>query len=104
MKLIPLGVNGYLPLNGRHTSCFLVLYQDAAFLLDAGTGAARLHEPKMKALLEKYKTWEQLLSIIFRAITLTSLTNLVSSAAILQTNLIKSSEKLSSANLSFLAN
>lgn len=54
MKLIPLGVNGYLPINGRHSSCFLVLFDDAAFLLDAGTGAARLHEPAIQSAVEQY--------------------------------------------------
>lgn len=62
MKLIPLGVNGYLPINGRHSSCFLVLFDDAAFLLDAGTGAARLHEPAIQSLLQKYKELHLLLS------------------------------------------
>jgi len=62
MKLIPLGVNGYLPINGRHSSCFLVLYDDAAFIFDAGTGAARLHEPEISALLKPYKEVHMLLS------------------------------------------
>lgn len=52
MKLIPLGANGYLPINGRHSSCFLALTDRAAFLLDAGTGAARLHEPAIRRHLE----------------------------------------------------
>ncbi|HMP88935.1 MAG TPA: MBL fold metallo-hydrolase [Kiritimatiellia bacterium] len=62
MRLIPLGINGYLPINGRHTSCFLVLFEDAAFMLDAGTGAARLHEPSIQALLEPYRELHLLLS------------------------------------------
>ena len=52
MKLIPLGANGYLPINDRHSSCFLLLTDKATFLLDAGTGAARLHEPEIRAHLE----------------------------------------------------
>ena len=52
MKLIPLGANGYLPIHGRHSSCFLVLTDRATFLLDAGTGAARLHEPEIRRHLE----------------------------------------------------
>ncbi len=52
MKLIPLGANGYLPIHGRHSSCFLVLTEHSAFLLDAGTGAARLHEPEIRHHLE----------------------------------------------------
>jgi len=62
MKLIPLGINGYLPVNGRHSSCFLVLFDDAAFLLDAGTGAARLHEPAIKEMLKDYQELHLLLS------------------------------------------
>lgn len=62
MRLIPLGVNGYLPINGRHSSCFLALFDDAAFMLDAGTGAARLHEPDVRELLEPYRELHVLLS------------------------------------------
>lgn len=62
MKLVPLGVNGYLPINGRHSSCFLALYDDAAFVLDAGTGAARLHQPEIAALLSRYREVHLLLS------------------------------------------
>jgi len=62
MKIIPLGVNGYLPINGRHSSCYLALFPDAAFMLDAGTGAARLHEPEIQQLLEPYPELHVLLS------------------------------------------
>ncbi len=62
MKLIPLGVNGYLPIRGRHSSCFLALFDDAAFLLDAGTGAARLHEKEIRTHLEPYNELHVLLS------------------------------------------
>lgn len=62
MKIIPLGVNGYLPIHGRHSSCFLALFDDAAFLLDAGTGAARLHEKEIRAHLEPYSELHVLLS------------------------------------------
>lgn len=62
MRLVPLGVNGYLPINGRHSSCFLALFDDAAFLLDAGTGAARLHEPGIRELLKPYTELHVLLS------------------------------------------
>lgn len=54
MKLIPLGANGYLPINGRHSSCFLVLTERTALLLDAGTGAARLHEKAIQELTRDY--------------------------------------------------
>ncbi len=62
MRLVPLGVNGYLPIGGRHSSCYLVLLEDAAFLLDAGTGAARLHEPEIRKLTEPYSELHVLLS------------------------------------------
>jgi len=62
VKLIPLGINGYLPINGRHSSCFLALFDDAAFLLDAGTGAARLHQPDIQAALQPYDDLHVLLS------------------------------------------
>jgi ribonuclease BN (tRNA processing enzyme) len=62
MKLIPLGINGYLPLRGRHTSCFLLRDGDTAWLLDAGTGAARLHEPAIRAHLEGCRDLHLLLS------------------------------------------
>lgn len=62
MKLIPLGVNGYLPINGRHSSCFLALSDDTAFLLDAGTGAARLHERAIRDLLAPYTELHVILS------------------------------------------
>ncbi len=62
MKLIPLGISGYLPINGRHSSCFLVLFDDAAFLLDAGTGAARMHEPAIREHLEGVRELHVLLS------------------------------------------
>ena len=61
-RLIALGRNGYLPLNGQHSSCFLLLFEDAAFLLDAGTGAARLHEAEIRPLLEPYAELHILLS------------------------------------------
>ena len=51
MKVVPLGINGYLPMGGRQTSCFLVLTESASFLLDAGTGAARLAEPEIQGMI-----------------------------------------------------
>lgn len=62
MKLIPLGVNGYLPIRGRHSSCFLALFDDAAFMFDVGTGAARLHEKEIREHLAPYHELHVLLS------------------------------------------
>jgi ribonuclease BN (tRNA processing enzyme) len=54
MRLIPLGINGFVPTFGRHTTSFLVLTSDTAILLDAGTGLARLFENHFVDLLSPY--------------------------------------------------
>lgn len=54
MRLIPLGINGFIPTFGRHTTSFLVLTTDTAILLDAGTGVARLFESHLADLLAPY--------------------------------------------------
>ncbi len=46
VNLIPLGTNGLLPALGRQTQCHLALTDDAAIMLDAGTGVGRLLEPE----------------------------------------------------------
>lgn len=51
MKLVPLGTNGFFPSLGRQTASFLLLAEDEAILLDAGTGVGRLVEPDMASLL-----------------------------------------------------
>ncbi|MFN7941460.1 MAG: MBL fold metallo-hydrolase [Thermoanaerobaculia bacterium] len=51
MRLVPLGTNGYIPTGGRQTMSYLVLTDEAAILLDAGTGVARLFEPEVRAHL-----------------------------------------------------
>lgn len=52
MRLIPLGTNGFYPSHGRQTMSFLLLTDDAAILLDAGSGVARLAEPGVRQHLE----------------------------------------------------
>jgi ribonuclease BN (tRNA processing enzyme) len=54
MKLIPLGTNGFFPSLGRETMSFLVLTEDEAILLDAGTGVGRLIEPEIAKLVRGY--------------------------------------------------
>ncbi len=54
VKLVPLGTNGFFSTFGRQTQCYLVLTDDAAVLLDAGTGLGRLLEPEIAKLLEGY--------------------------------------------------
>jgi ribonuclease BN (tRNA processing enzyme) len=60
--LIPLGLNGYIPTFGRHTTSFLLLSDEAAILLDAGTGIARLAEPALQERLAAYDTLHVVLS------------------------------------------
>lgn len=62
MRLVPLGVNGYIPSHGRQSMAFLVLAGEAAILLDAGTGVARLLEEDVEALLRDRETLEVVLS------------------------------------------
>ena len=60
--LIPLGLNGYIPTFGRHTTSFLVLSDEVAIILDAGTGIARLAEPALRERLAAYDTVHVILS------------------------------------------
>lgn len=62
MRLVPLGTNGYIPSHGRQTMAFLVLLDEAAILLDAGSGVARLLEPEVEALLGGYPTLDVVLT------------------------------------------
>ncbi len=51
MKLVPLGTNGFFPSFGRQTASFLLLMEEEAVLLDAGTGVGRLVAPELATLL-----------------------------------------------------
>lgn len=52
LRLMPLGINGYMPSAGRQTMAFLVLVgEEGAILLDAGSGVARLLEPEPREML-----------------------------------------------------
>jgi ribonuclease BN (tRNA processing enzyme) len=62
MRLVPLGVNGYIPSHGRQSAAFLVLAGEAALLLDAGTGVARLLEEPILDLLEGFGSLEVVLT------------------------------------------
>ena len=62
MRLVPLGVNGYIPSHGRQSMAFLLLTGEAAILLDAGTGVARLLEEPIRELLEGYESLDVVLS------------------------------------------
>lgn len=47
-ELIPLGVNGFFPFNGRQTACYLIIKDDTVIVLDAGTGISGLLTEKIK--------------------------------------------------------
>ncbi|MDX1631068.1 MAG: MBL fold metallo-hydrolase [Thermoanaerobaculia bacterium] len=61
-ELIPLGTNGFFPTGGRQTMTFLILEEETALLLDAGTGMARLLEEKLRPRLLTYDRLEILLT------------------------------------------
>jgi ribonuclease BN (tRNA processing enzyme) len=62
VKLVPLGINGFVPTFGRHTTSFLLLTGDSAILLDAGTGLARLFESDIAEMLSRYAELNIILS------------------------------------------
>ena len=61
-RVIPLGINGFFPSFGRHTMSILVLTGGEAFLLDAGTGVARLQEPQIAKIVRPYRRLNVILS------------------------------------------
>jgi ribonuclease BN (tRNA processing enzyme) len=61
-RLVPLGINGFIPSFGRQTMSFLLLAGKEALLLDAGTGVSRLLEQTMKDLLQPYDCLNIILS------------------------------------------
>lgn len=61
-RLVPLGTNGFYASFGRHTMSYLLLVDNRAILLDAGTGVARLIEDSVKRLLEPYSQLDIILS------------------------------------------
>jgi len=60
--IIPLGINGYMPSFGRQTATILVIDNGHAAILDAGTGLARLREPRIKSLVDRCDTVSIILS------------------------------------------
>jgi ribonuclease BN (tRNA processing enzyme) len=61
-RVIPLGINGFFPSFERHTMSVLVLTEGEAFLLDAGTGVARLQEPRVVDMVRPYRFLNVILS------------------------------------------
>ncbi len=61
-RVIPLGINGFFPSFGRHTMSVLVLTENEAFLLDAGTGVARLQQPQIADLVRPCRLLNVILS------------------------------------------
>ena len=62
LTILPLGVNGYIPTHGRHTSSILVADPPTAILLDAGTGVARFVDEAVREILEDCRELHILLS------------------------------------------
>lgn len=62
IRLVPLGTNGFIPTFSRQTMSFLLLTENEALLLDAGTGMGRLLEPTIKDLLQPFDCLNIILS------------------------------------------
>lgn len=62
MRLIPLGVGGYIPNSRRETACHLLLDGETAVIFDAGSGISRLLEPPASDLLKGIKSLNIVLS------------------------------------------
>jgi len=61
-RIVPLGINGFIPSFGRHTMSFLLLTRNELLLLDAGTGVARFLELPIMELLRPYDCLNIILS------------------------------------------
>lgn len=61
-RIVPLGTNGFIPTQGRQTMSFLLLIEDQAIILDAGSGIARLLEEPAVGLLGAYSSLSIILS------------------------------------------
>ena len=62
LQLLPLGINGFIPSHGRQTMSFLLLGEDEALLLDAGSGVARLVESEIAGRLASLSRLDVLLT------------------------------------------
>ena len=62
MRIVPLGINGFVPTFGRHTTSFLVLISRKAILLDAGTGIARLFDAGLRNAVGAFEELHIILS------------------------------------------
>lgn len=62
LQLVPLGTNGYFPSFARQTMSYLVLGEEGALLLDAGTGVGRLAEPEIRRHVERFQSLDILLT------------------------------------------
>ena len=62
MEMVILGSAGWVPQADRMTTCVAVRSGDALLLLDAGTGVARLREPRFSRLLPREGSVDILLS------------------------------------------
>jgi ribonuclease BN (tRNA processing enzyme) len=62
LRVVPLGINGFLPSFGRQTMSSLVLSGKEALLLDAGTGVSRFLEPVIEEMIRSYDCLNVILS------------------------------------------
>jgi len=51
-KILPLGTSGWMTSEGRETMCAAMMHNGALILLDCGTGARRLADPRVAPLVE----------------------------------------------------
>jgi len=62
IRVLPLGINGFIPSFGRQTMSVLILTESETLLLDAGTGVARFLDPSVMDLVRPYDCLNVILS------------------------------------------
>lgn len=62
MKILPLGVGGWIPNEYRQTACVILIKKDHCVIFDLGTGISRLLEPRFKTLLNSISRLDIVLS------------------------------------------
>lgn len=54
MKLIPLGIKGFIPTHGFHTMSFLLYTEDTLFIIDGGSGLSRIGQKKIQHIISQF--------------------------------------------------
>ncbi|MCJ7507722.1 MAG: MBL fold metallo-hydrolase, partial [candidate division Zixibacteria bacterium] len=62
MKVVPLGIGGFIPTEEYQTSCILVREGNTAILFDAGTGISRLFRREIRRMLNDVDALNLILS------------------------------------------